>query len=151
MISPTPHGSSFNRTVQHLAASVAVATLTTTSASMLSCGFPVQARLGVICCRVTAPVAGQFIGLLAECRFGKFAEFAVLFQARQVHQQVQPGALVGLLTPEVLQRIVSMLTQHRLLRWHARTRAAAERACERRALTPSRYAERRTTAFPSFP
>ncbi|WP_152544744.1 hypothetical protein [Deinococcus phoenicis] len=43
---------------------------------------------------------------------GKFAEFAGLFQAGQVHQQFQPGALVGLVSPQVLQRLVSVLAQH---------------------------------------
>ncbi|CAM3632052.1 hypothetical protein DESA109040_18265 [Deinococcus saxicola] len=41
---------------------------------------------------------------------GEFAELASFFQTDEVHQRVPAGALVGLLSPSVLQRLKRVLT-----------------------------------------
>lgn len=41
---------------------------------------------------------------------GKFSELAGLFETGQVHQQFQPRALMGPLTPRILQRLSGVLT-----------------------------------------
>ncbi|CAM3913413.1 hypothetical protein DESA109040_22950 [Deinococcus saxicola] len=43
---------------------------------------------------------------------GKFSELAGLFQTGEVNQEFQSGALMGLLSPPVLQRLESVLAHY---------------------------------------